>query len=264
MVLGAIHHFHEERRIRLLNRYIFPAIGFIIFLLIWEVIPILEPSARALLPVPSQLPHAFLGEVKSGIWLICVAESLSHYIVGLIIGILFGIGVGILTGMYKSLEAALAWVIRTMRPIPGLAWIPFAILWFGVEQGAAIFIIAIGVFWIVFFAAQAAVRNVDRELIEVAKAFGFTSGREKLVKVLFPASLTGILVGVRTALGQAWMAVVAAELFGVAGLGQRMNQAASLLATDIVVVYMLTMAALYGLVDTGFLLLQSRILSWKA
>jgi NitT/TauT family transport system permease protein len=248
----------------LFNRYILPAIGLICFLLIWEAVPILEPSAKALLPVPSQLPRAFLSEVKNGIWLVCVAESLSHYIIGLFIGVLFGVALGILTGMYVRLETTLAWVIRTLRPIPGLAWIPFAIIWFGVEQSAAIFIIAIGVFWIVFFAAQAAIRNVDRELIEVADAFGFTRGWEKLVKVLFPASLTGILVGVRTALGQAWMAVVAAELFGVEGLGQRMNQAASLLATDIVVVYMLTMAALYGLVDTGFLFLQSRILSWKA
>ncbi len=247
-----------------MNRYLLSAIGFAIFLLIWQVIPILEPSARALLPVPSQLPAAFLREVQSGIWLICVGESLSHYFYGLIIGVLLGVCIGVLTGMYRSLEVALSWVIRTLRPIPGLAWIPFAILWFGVEQPAAIFIIAIGVFWIVFFAAHAAIRNVDRDLIEVAEAFGFTSGWEKLVKVLFPASLPGILVGVRTALGQAWMAVVAAELFGVPGLGQRMNQAASLLATDIVVVYMLTMAALYGLVDTGFLLAQSRFLSWKA
>ncbi len=246
-----------------MNRYVLSAIGLAIFLLVWEVIPILDPSARALLPVPSQLPKAFLSEVKNGIWLTCVGESLSHYLIGLVIGVLSGIGVGILTGMYKNLEFALAWVIRILRPIPGLAWIPFAILWFGVEQQAAIFIIAIGVFWIVFFAAHAAIRNVDRDLIEVAEAFGFTSGWEKLVKVLFPASLPGILVGVRTALGQAWMAVVAAELFGVPGLGQRMNQAASLLATDIVVVYMLTMAALYGLVDTGFLLAQSRFLSWK-
>lgn len=246
-----------------MNRYILSATGLAIFLLIWESIPILEPSARALLPVPSQLPAAFLRELQSGNWTISVGESLSHYFYGLIIGVLLGVGMGILTGMYRSLEVALSWVIRTLRPIPGLAWIPFAILWFGVEQSAAIFIIAIGVFWIVFFSAHAAIRNVDRDLIEVAEAFGFTSGWEKLVKVLFPASLPGILVGVRTALGQAWMAVVAAELFGVPGLGQRMNEAASLLATDIVVVYMLTMAALYGLVDTAFLLAQSRFLSWK-
>ena len=71
------------------------------------------------------------------------------------------------------------------------------------------------------------------------------------------------LVGLRTALGQAWMAVVAAELSGVSGLGSRMMQASSLLATDIVVVYMLTMAALYGLMDAFFMAAQGRLLKWK-
>jgi len=247
-----------------LNRYVLSAIGLAVFLLLWEMIPLIVPSAQALLPVPSQLPQAFLRELKSGIWITCVLASLSHYFYGLALGVFLGIVFGIATGMYENVDYALSWIVRTLRPIPGIAWIPFAILWFGVEQKAAIFIICIGVFWIVFFAAQAAIRHVDRDLIEVAEAFGFTSGWEKLVKVLFPASLPGILVGVRTALGQAWMAVVAAELFGVEGLGQRMNQAASLLSTDIVVVYMLTMAALYGLVDTVFLFAQSRFLAWKA
>ncbi len=246
-----------------MKRYLLSASGLAIFLVIWELIPALYPTAAALLPVPSQLPKAFLNEIQSGIWLTCVGQSLSHYAYGLLLGIVLGIGLGILTGLYGGLEFALNWVVRTLRPIPGLAWIPFAILWFGVEQGAAIFIIAIGVFWIVYFAAHAAIRGVDRDLIEVAEAFGFNSGWDKLVKVLFPASLPGVLVGVRTALGQAWMAVVAAELFGVAGLGQRMNQAASLLSTDIVVVYMLTIAGLYGLVDTVFMFIQARILSWK-
>jgi len=247
-----------------LYRYVLSAIGLAAFLLLWELIPVIVPSAQALLPVPSQLPEAFFRELKSGIWLECVLASLSHYFSGLALGVCLGIFFGVATGMYHDVDYALSWIVRTLRPIPGIAWIPFAILWFGVEQSAAVFIICIGVFWIVFFAAQAAIRHVDRDLIEVAEAFGFTSGWEKLVKVLFPASLPGILVGVRTALGQAWMAVVAAELFGVAGVGQRMNQAASLLSTDIVVVYMLTMAALYGLVDTVFLFAQSRFLAWKA
>ena len=89
------------------------------------------------------------------------------------------------------------------------------------------------------------------------------SGRERLLKVLLPGALPGIFVGLRTALGQAWMAVVAAELNGVSGLGSRMMQAASLLATDIVVVYMLTMAALYGIMDTGFVFAQKRLMRWK-
>jgi sulfonate transport system permease protein len=247
----------------MLRRYLFSAIGFATFLALWQLIPSLDPHAHGLLPLPSQLPDALSREVRSGVWLACVEASLSHYFAGLALGILLGVVIGTLTGMYRELDYTLSWVVRTLRPIPGLAWIPFAILWFGVAQSAAIFIIAIGVFWIVFFATHAAIRNVDRDLIEVAEAFGFTSGGGKLVKVLFPASLPGILVGARTALGQAWMAVVAAELFGVSGLGQRMNEAASLLAADIVVVYMLTMAALYGLIDAVFLVLQSRILSWK-
>jgi NitT/TauT family transport system permease protein len=76
--------------------------------------------------------------------------------------------------------------------------------------------------------------------------------------------MPGILVGLRTALGQAWMAVVAAEIFGVPGLGNRMIEASSLLATDIVVVYMLTMAALYGILDSLFLAAQNWLLRWKA
>ena len=101
-------------------------------------------------------------------------------------------------------------------------------------------------------------------VLEVADAFGFGSAFGRLTKVLLPAALPGLLVGLRTALGQAWMAVVAAELFGVAGLGQRMMQASSLLATDVVVVYMLTMAALYGIIDSGFVALQGWLLRWRA
>lgn len=247
-----------------MRRHLLAAAGLIGFLALWEIVPRLSSSAAKLLPMPSQLPGALLSEVQAGVWFESIWESLAHYSIGLLIGIIMGVACGVLTGMYRDVEWTFSWVTRILRPIPGLAWIPFAILWFGVDQRAAIFIIAIGVFWIVFFAAHAAVRHVDRDLIEVAEAFGFTSGWEKLTKVLFPASLPGILVGVRTALGQAWMSVVAAELFGVAGLGQRMNQASSLLATDIVVVYMLTIAGLYGLIDMGFLFAQSRLLTWKA
>jgi len=150
-----------------------------------------------------------------------------------------------------------------LRPIPGLAWIPFAILWFGIDPAAAIFIISTGVFWICYFAALGSVHSVDRDLIEVADAFGFRRTDQKLIKIILPAATPGILVGLRTAIGQAWMAVVASEIFGVPGLGQRMMQASNLLASDIVVIYMATMALLYGLIDSIFVTLQSWLLRWK-
>jgi sulfonate transport system permease protein len=239
------------------------AFGFAVFLAIWELAPALGLVPASVLPPPSVLPQAFLRELSSGIWFSSVLTSLSHYLAGLGIGCLLGVALGIATGMSVALEASLAWVIRVLRPIPGLAWVPFAILWFGIDATAAIFIIGIGVFWISYFAAHAAVRAVDRDLIELAEAFGFRRADQKLIKVILPAAAPGILAGLRTALGQAWMAVVASEIFGVPGLGQRMMQAANLLASDIVVIYMATMAALYGLIDTGFVAFQSRLLRWK-
>lgn len=239
------------------------AFGFAAFLIVWELVPRLGFVPPSILPPPSALPQAFWREVTSGIWFSALLTSLRHYMAGLALGCALGVGLGILTGLWRPVEATLAWVVRTLRPIPGLAWVPFAILWFGIDPAAAIFIISTGVFWISYFAALGAVRSVDRELLELADAFGYRRADRKLIKVILPAATPGILTGVRTALGQAWMAVVAAEIFGVPGLGQRMMQASNLLASDIVVIYMGTMAALYGLIDAGFVALQSWLLRWK-
>jgi NitT/TauT family transport system permease protein len=239
------------------------ALGFCIFLALWEAMPALNIVPASVLPPPSALPRAFWREVSSGIWFAALLTSLRNYLSGLAIGSLLGIALGVATGMSKTLESFLAWIVRILRPIPGLAWVPFAILWFGIDPAAAIFIISTGVFWICYFAALGSVHAVDRDLIEVADAFGFRRADQKLIKVILPAAAPGILVGLRTALGQAWMAVVASEIFGVPGLGQRMMQASNLLASDVVVIYMATMAALYGLIDTSFIALQSRVLRWK-
>jgi len=246
-----------------LHPTVYAAAGLLIFLGIWEAVPASGLIQSSLLPPPSDLPKAFMREFRSGLWAQYVSLSLNHYILGFLVGAGLGTMLGVITGMSTKLEWSLAWVVRLLRPIPNLAWAPFAIIWFGVDQANAIFIISIGVFWIAFFAALGAVHGVDRDLVEVADAFGFRTAPERLFKVLLPAATPGILIGLRTALGQAWMAVVAAELSGVSGLGSRMMQASSLLATDIVVVYMLTMAALYGIMDAGFMLLQGRLLKWK-
>lgn len=240
-----------------------PLAGLAVFFLAWEALPWLGLVNPAFLPPPSTLPAAFLRELRSGQWLAAIGNSLQHYALGLLLGIVLGVLAGIVTGLFPTAERATSWVVRVLRPIPGLAWVPFAIIWFGVDPSAAVFIVAVGGFWIVYFATHGAVRAVDKELIEIADAFGFRSAPERLVKVIFPAATPGMLVGIRTAIGQAWMAVVAAEIFGVPGLGSRMMQASTLLATDIVVVYMLTMALLYGLLDTGFMALQRWLLRWK-
>ena len=249
---------------RVVRAVLLPLAGLVAFFLLWEAVPRLGLVNPAFLPPPSTLPEAFGREIRSGEWTTAIGNSLVHYVTGLLTGVGLGVAAGIWTGLSGTAEALTSWVVRVLRPIPGLAWVPFAIIWFGVSPSAAVFIIAVGVFWIVYFATNGAIRAVDRDLIEVADAFGFRSAPERLVKVMLPAATPGILVGVRTAIGQAWMSVVAAEIFGVAGLGQRMMQASTLLATDIVVVYMLTMALLYGILDAAFVSLQRWTLRWRA
>src|SRR5437868_15377644 len=96
------------------------AVGFAIFLGLWELAPALGLIPASVLPPPSVLPGAFLRELSSGVWFAAMLTSLSHYVVGLVLGCFLGVALGIATGMSIVLDAALAWVIRVLRPIPGL------------------------------------------------------------------------------------------------------------------------------------------------
>src|SRR5947209_17648233 len=117
--------------------YVLAAVGLALFLSVWELVPQLGLLPPTLLPAPSQLPVALIREVKSGIWGESVLFSLWHYAIGLACGTALGVILGVATGMYRPFEWALAWIVRVLRPIRGLAWVPFAILWFGIGRTAA-------------------------------------------------------------------------------------------------------------------------------
>jgi NitT/TauT family transport system permease protein len=204
-----------------------------------------------------------MSEIREGFWQVMVLSSLRHYTVGFVLGSVLGVGLGVIVALFPRIEASQAWLARVLRPIPPLAWIPFAIIWFGITETAAAFIISIGIFWINYFTAMGAVQAVDKDLIEVARAFGHRSFPALLRKVILPGAAPGILSGLRAGLGQGWMTVVAAELFGIQGIGQRMIEASGLLATDVVILYMFSIALLYGISDYIFVLIQKRILAWQ-
>jgi NitT/TauT family transport system permease protein len=245
------------------RRYLLSAVGLASFLLLWEAIAQSGLMATHLLPPPSALPATFISEVRLGIWQEMVWASLSHYTAGFVLGSLFGVTLGVAVALYPRVEASQAWLARVFRPIPPLAWIPFAIIWFGISETAAAFIISIGIFWINYFTAMTAVQAVDKDLIEVARAFGHRSMFALLRKVILPGAAPGILSGLRAGLGQGWMTVVAAELFGIAGIGQRMIEASGLLASEVVVLYMFSIALLYGVSDYIFVRIQNKVLEWQ-
>ena len=229
----------------------------------WEGISQSGIISTTLLPPPSSIVPALASEIREGIWHQMVWASFRHYSIGFFIGSFLGVTLGVLVALFPKVEASQAWLARVLRPIPPLAWIPFAIIWFGISETAAAFIISIGIFWINYFTAMAAVQAVDKDLIEVARAFGHRTFPALLKKVILPAAAPGILSGLRAGLGQGWMTVVAAELFGIEGIGQRMMEASGLLATDVVILYMFSIALLYGISDYIFVSVQSRILAWQ-
>ncbi len=245
------------------TRYVLSATGLVGFLLFWEGLArsgFLEPH---LLPPPSTVPPALISEINEGIWQVMVWSSFRHYTIGLFIGSFLGVTLGVTVALFPIVEASQAWLARVFRPIPPLAWIPFAIIWFGISETSAAFVISIGIFWINYFTAMSAVQAVDKELIEVARAFGHRTFPALLRKVIMPAAAPGILAGLRAGLGQGWMTVVAAELFGIPGIGMRMIEASGLLNSSIVILYMFSIALLYGVSDYIFVAIQQRILAWQ-
>ncbi len=245
------------------TRYALASAGLVGFLLVWEGIARSGLVETHLLPPPSSLPESLVSEIEAGFWQRMVLASLRHYLVGFVLGSVLGVTLGVCVALFPRVEASQAWLARVFRPIPPLAWIPFAIIWFGITETAAAFIISIGIFWINYFTAMAAVQAVDKDLIEVARAFGHRSFLALLRRVILPGAAPGILSGLRAGLGQGWMTVVAAELFGIAGIGQRMIEASGLLASEVVVLYMFSIALLYGVSDYIFVQIQSRILAWQ-
>lgn len=245
------------------GRVLLSALGLAAFFALWEGAARSGLVSSFLAPPPSRIPAALISEIKAGFWLQMIGDSLGHYLIGLFMGSAAGIALGVAVAMSPFIDTVLAWVIRMLRPIPSIAWVPFAIIWFGLTETAASFVISITVFWLNFFATVTAVRSIDKDLIEMAKSFGHTSLAARVTKVILPAASPGIFGGFRAGLGQGWMTVVAAELFGIPGIGLRMMEASGLLATHVVVLYMVTIAGLYGITDFLFMRVQQKVLAWQ-
>ncbi|MEM6303900.1 MAG: ABC transporter permease [Pseudomonadota bacterium] len=250
--------FHPQVRAILMG-----ALGLIAFIALWKAAEAYEWVRRGTMPDPFLVPAAALEEFRTGRLLPAIGSSLIHYVWGLAIGSVFGFLVGGFAATSRSFDDVHAWLARILRPIPPLAWVVFAIAWFKVSHAGAAFVIAIGVFWVNYFATYSAVKNVDPRFAELARAFGQGAYFRLHSAVTLPAAMPGILSGLRTGVGQAWMTLIAAELLGVPGMGQEMNAAAGVGAYEAVVVYMLAISAVYSASDWMFSWAERRALKWR-
>lgn len=237
------------------------AIGTVAFLALWRLAAETQPTY--LLPGPFEVALALRSELVSGALFVHLGQSLVHYVPGVVVGVLAGSAAGVAMGWSKRLDDYFTPVTRVLRPIPPLAWVVFAIVWFGLGHVGAAFIVFVGAFWISFYNAYGGVENASRQHLEVAASLGVDSDRVLLRRVVLPDAMPELLTGLRTSVGQCWMMVVAAELFGAPGAGYEIITSANNLATERSVAYMLVISAVFLLTDWGVRRLEARLLAWK-
>lgn len=245
------------------GRAVFGAVGVVLFVVLWKSAQVFGWVRPGTIPDPFDLPRALEAELASGRLMPAIGSSLIHYFWGLGLGSALGFGVGLAAATLRGFEALQAWIARILRPIPPLAWVVFAIAWFGVSHAGAAFVISIGVFWVNYFATAAAVAHVDPRYSELARAFGQGGYWRRVRLIILPGAAPGVLSGLRTGVGQAWMTLIAAELLGVPGMGQEMNAAAGVGAYDAVVIYMLAISLVYTVSDWLFGLAEKKVLRWR-
>jgi len=225
-------------------------LAILIALAVWQFVAAVIIHYPFILPAPTDVFAAFVSLVQKGTILLDLEASLVHFAIGLGMALLVGIPIGILMGWNRRFDAFLDPLIELLRPIPPLAWIPFAIIWFGLTASAAGFIIFAGAVFPIIINTYSGFRGVPRIFVEAAKMLGCTKSRDLIRYIAFPAALPSVAAGIRIATGVGWMCLVAAELFGVSnyGLGQKLWFFYSLHQMDSVVVYMIIL----GLIGLAF------------
>ena len=231
------------------------------FVLLWWAVSLTQPEF--VLPSPVAVGATFYAEAVSGEMTTAIGQSVRHWIPGAVIGTGLGIAAGIALAWSPIADDVSAPIVRILRPVPPLALIGFAIAWFGINHAGAAFIIAIGAFWINFYAAYGGVEGVSDDLLDVARSLGVEGDLELLRSVVVPAASPEIMTGIRTGIGRCWMLVVASEIFGVPGIGRRILRASNNLQVDLVIAYILVLSLMFLLVDVTFRAIQRRVLAWR-
>jgi NitT/TauT family transport system permease protein len=176
-------------------------------------------TGSPIIPTPWQVVLGIAELARQGLLLDHVTASLARVAGGYGVAVLLGIPLGVAMGWFPGLFAALNPLIQLLRPISPIAWIPLAILWFGIGDLSPVFLIFLASFFPVVVNTTAGVHTIERQYIRAAANFG-VRGFQLLRLVILPAALPHVIVGMRISLGVAWLVVVAAEMIALSsGLG---------------------------------------------
>jgi len=233
-----------------------------VIILVWQLACVTGFVSARVLPAPSDVALAgwkllLSGELLRNIWV-----SFWRASVGFLIGGTIGFTFGLANGLSQLSSKLTDTTLQMVRNIPHLALIPLVILWFGIDESAKLFLVALGVFFPIYLNTLHGIRTVDPQLIEMGRIYGMTDG-ELFRRVIFPGALPSIFVGVRYGLGIMWLTLIVAETIAASsGLGYMAMQAREFLLVDVVVLAILIYALLGKLADSVARALERRCLQW--
>ena len=242
-------------------------VSIVVLIILWEFIADFVVKNPFLLPSFIQVIAAFVRLART-VLIIDIATSLLHFLTGLMMSCLIGIPVGSLMGWSRVADQFLDPIIEILRPIPPIAWVPLAIIWFHLTHFSAAFIVFIGAIFPILVNTYVGFRSVERKLVEAARVLGCNAGWNLIKSVALPSATPSIMGGIRIGMGVGWMCVVAAEIFGVSesGIGYRIFQKFYFLhQMDNLIVYMIILGLIALAFDKIFRrFIDSFLLRWRS
>ena len=225
-----------------LLKILYPVLTGIVFIALWQLAA--GHYTPEQLPAPADVFKAIRELADSGALWGHIGISLARFSGAYLLAVTVAIPLGLFLGRFIRCHAAIDPLIQVLRPISPIAWFPLAVLWFGIGNAPAVFIIFLAAFYPVLLTTISAVRGVPEVYIKVANNFGAGS-RMTFLRVIVPAAFPGIMVGLHIAVGTAWIHLVAGEMLGAqSGLGFMIVDARNFLRTDQILAGMLLIGVL--------------------
>jgi sulfonate transport system permease protein len=242
------------------------AVGWIVpavLLTLWAIASRRVWVAPQILPAPGTVWQTLLEQARSGDLFINFGISLGRVAVGFTLGCVIGLALGIAMGLSRRVEDYLSPTFNAISQVPVLGWLPLAMMVLGIGESLKFVIIAHASLVPVAINTLKGIRSVPRSYIDVARAFQF-SKRQLLRKVVFPATVPSIFVGLRYGLTQAWLSLVTVELLASSeGLGFLIVWGRQLFQLDLVLAAIIVVGVVGLLLDRGLARIEKRLLRWR-
>lgn len=244
------------------KKQIVPWVVPLLLLFSWQLSSQFGILSSRVLPNPINVFKAAIDLAKSGQLFDYIGTSTKRAVFGFLIGGGIGFVLGLLNGLSRISESLLDSSLQMVRNIPHLALIPIVILWFGIDEEAKLFLVALGTFFPIYLNTFHGIRSIDKSLIEMGDVYGL-KGLSLFWNVILPGALPSILVGVRYAIGITWVTLIVAETISAnSGIGYMAMNAREFMRLDIVVLSIILYALLGKLSDLIAKIAERKFLKW--